>query len=159
MIDEIDTKILMILQNNARMSNAEIARKIGMAPSAVFERIKNLEKKEIIRGYEAKIDPIKLGLNLVVFVFLTADEAVFSTDTGKQIQSIPEVQEVHLIAGEDCYLVKVRAKDTEDLTRILRNSLGKIKSIKSSRTTLVLSTIKETSALPITSEIKKSSNK
>ncbi len=154
MIDEIDRKILMILQKNARMSNAEIARKIGMAPSAVFERIKNLEKKEVIKGYEVKIDPVKVGLNLVVFVFLTADEAVFSTDTGKQIENIPEVQEVHLVAGEDCYLVKVRAKDTEDLTRILRNSLGKIKSIKSSRTTLVLSTVKETSMLPISSETK-----
>jgi Lrp/AsnC family leucine-responsive transcriptional regulator len=159
MIDEIDKKILMYLQINARMSNAEIARKINMAPSAVFERIKNLEKKQIIKGYEVKIDPVKLGLNLVVFVFLTANEAVFSTDTGRLIEAIPEVQEVHLIAGEDCYLVKVRAKDTEDLTRILRNSLGKIKSIKSSRTTLVLSTVKESSLLPIPSEIKSSSKK
>ena len=74
MIDEIDRQILNILQQNARTPNAEIARQVGMAPSAVLERIRKLETRGVIRGYEARIDPEALGLNLLAFVFVRAED-------------------------------------------------------------------------------------
>ncbi|MCZ7572668.1 MAG: Lrp/AsnC family transcriptional regulator [Ardenticatenaceae bacterium] len=149
MIDDIDVQIMTILQENARTSNAEVARRVGMAPSAIFERIRKLEARGIIRGYEARLSPQALGLGLLAFVFVRAEERVGSLDTGAVLAKIPEVQEVHHIAGEDCYLVKVRAANTEDLGRLLREQFGAIEAVRSTRTTIVLSTIRESAQLPI----------
>lgn len=150
MNDEIDTKILAILQENSRTSNAEIARQVGMAPSAVFERIRKLETQGVIRGYEARLHPQALGLGLLAFVFVRTDDRG-SMVTGQKLALIPGVQEVHDIAGEDCYLVKVRAENTEALGRLLRDHFGTIPSLRSTRTTIVLSTAKETAQLPLSS--------
>lgn len=148
-MDTIDTIILTILQDYARTSNAEIARQIGMAPSGVLERIRKLEAKGLIRGYQAQLDPHPLGLGLLAFVSVRSDERVGEQQTGEQLAAMPEVQEVHHIAGEDCFLVKVRAPDTEALGRILRERFGAIPSVRSTRTTIVLSTLKETARLPM----------
>lgn len=149
MIDEIDREILTIVRGNARMSNAEIARQIGMAPSAIFERIRKLEARGVIRGYEARINPAPVGLGMLAFIFVRAAERVGSLETGKQLAQIPEVQEVHQVAGEDCYLVKVRVTDTEGLGRLLRDRFSELDSIISTRTTIVLATLKETAQLPL----------
>ena len=148
-MDTIDTTILTILQDNARTSNAEIARQIGMAPSGVLERIRKLEAKGLIRSYQAQLDPHPLGLGLLAFVSVRSDERVGEQQTGEQLAAMPEVQEVHHIAGEDCFLVKVRAPDTEALGRIMRERFGAIPSVRSTRTTIVLSTLKETARLPM----------
>jgi Lrp/AsnC family leucine-responsive transcriptional regulator len=152
MIDAIDRKILNILQADGRAANSEIARRVRLAPSAVFERIRKLEERELIRGYTAILDPAALGLGLVAFVFVRADDGVGNTRAAKILAKAPEVLEVHHVAGEDCFLVKVRAADTGDLSRILRERFGSIKSIRSTRTTIVLSSVKESSALDIASE-------
>jgi len=157
MNDEIDTRILMILQENSRTPNAEIARQVGMAPSAVFERIRKLEAQGVIRGYEARLQPQALGLGLLAFVFVRTDDRG-SMETGKKLALIPGVQEVHDIAGEDCYLVKVRAANTEALGRLLRDHFGTIPSLRSTRTTIVLSTAKETAQLPLVSGAEESSH-
>lgn len=148
-MDTVDTVILTILQDNARTSNAEIARQIGMAPSGVLERIRKLEAKGLIRGYQAQLDPHPLGLGLLAFVAVRSDERLGEQQTGEQLAAMPEVQEVHHIAGEDCFLVKVRASDTEALGRILRERFGAIPSVRSTRTTIVLSSLKETARLPL----------
>ena len=85
MIDEIDRRILMILQDNARTSNADIARAVSMAPSAVLERVRKLERKGVITGYEARIDPSKVDLDLTAFTFVKTDEPVGAIDTGQQL--------------------------------------------------------------------------
>lgn len=149
MIDVIDRQMLAILQENARTSNAEIARRVGLAPSAIFERIRKLETQGLITGYEARVNPQPLGLGLVAFMFVRTQERVGSQATGMLLAQIPEVQEVHHIAGEDCYLVKVRAADTNHLGVLLRERFGAIESITSTRTTIVLSTVKETAQLPL----------
>ncbi|MEW5988813.1 MAG: Lrp/AsnC family transcriptional regulator [Chloroflexota bacterium] len=149
MIDEINTQILTLIQENARISNAEIARRLGMATSAIFERIRKLEEQGIIQGYEARLKAKALGLGLLAFVFVRADERTGSGRVGQQLAEIAEVMEVHHIAGEDCYLVKVRAADTEDLGRLLREKFGAIEAVRSTRTTIVLSSVKETGRLPI----------
>ena len=149
MFNEKDSEILLILQKNARTSNAEIARQVGLAPSAVFERIRKLEQRGVIRGYRVELDPKAAGLGLVGFIFGRSNERAGGVETAERLAQIPEVLEVHHVAGEDCFLVKVRAKDTEALGFLLRERLGRIATITSTRTTIVLETVKETCALPV----------
>lgn len=149
MIDEVDNCILNILQTDARATNAEIARQVGMAPSAIFERIRKLEARGVVRGYEARLEPSTVGAGLLAFIFVRAHEKVGSLHTGTILAEIPEVQEVHEIAGEDCYLVKVRVENTEALGKLLRERVGSIDSVNSTRTTIVLQTVKETARVPL----------
>jgi Lrp/AsnC family transcriptional regulator, leucine-responsive regulatory protein len=149
MINDLDRQILTILQKNARTSNAEVARQVGLAPSAVFERIRKLEERGVLRSYGARIDPRAVGLPLVAFTFVRSNDRPGGIQTAEKLAEIPEVLEVHHVAGEDCFLVKVRAADTESLGRLLRERLGKIGTITSTRTTIVLETVKETAELPI----------
>lgn len=149
MIDDIDRQILMILQQNARTSNAEIARQIDMAPSAVLERIRRLEAKGVIQGYEARINPEALGLGLLSFVFVRSNDMSTDTKTSSALAAIPEVQEVHHIAGEDCFVLKVRSRDAKSLGRLLRERVGAIHTVHSTRTTVVLETMRESAQLPL----------
>jgi Lrp/AsnC family transcriptional regulator, leucine-responsive regulatory protein len=146
---EIDEKILTILQQDARTSNAEIARQLGMAPSAIFERIRKLEARGVITGYETRLNPNALEAGLLAFVFVRDETAYGSRETGKALAEIPEVQEVHNVAGEDCYLVKVRVADTDALGRLLRERFAAIPAIRSTRTTIVLDTLKETARVSL----------
>jgi Lrp/AsnC family leucine-responsive transcriptional regulator len=155
MIDDKDRKILTILQENARISNADIAREIGMAQSGTLERVRKLEERGIIRGYQAIVDPGALELGLLAFVFVRAAEPAHETSCAHGIAEIPEVLEVHHIAGEDCYLAKVRARDTEHLSRVLREGFGRVHPTITTRTTIVLTTVKEQWRLPLP-EVEKS---
>jgi Lrp/AsnC family transcriptional regulator, leucine-responsive regulatory protein len=148
-MDSTDLHIIAALQANARTTNAELARDLDMAPSAILERIRKLEQKGVLTGYEARIAPRAVGLSLTAFVFVRAEEKPVTGKTGVALAKIPEVQEVHHVAGEDCYLVKVRVRDTEDLSRVLQHQISTIKSVKSTRTTIVLSTVKETARLSL----------
>ena len=147
MIDNTDLKILHHLQKDSSMSNAAIAKEIGMTSSAAFERVKKMEEKGIIKGYSLTLDPKQLDFSLLAFVFVQTDEK-FGNEACDGLMKIPEVQEVHNVAGEDCYLVKVRTKDTEALSMLIRKFL-QIPLVRSTRTTVVLETIKETSELPL----------
>ena len=146
MINEIDAKILNIVQQDARITNAEIARQIGLAPSAVLERVRKLEERGVIRGYAAEVDAAQVGFGLTAFVFVKTS---FCGSIGSVMAQIPEVLEVHDIAGEDCYLLKVRARNTDELGQFFREKLKPIPEIISTKTTIVLQTIKETTALPL----------
>jgi len=149
MYDTIDIKIMNLLQSDARISNADIARKLKMAPSGILERIRKLEERGLITGYEARIDSREVGLGLLVFLFVRTDEKVGELVAARLIARIPEVLEVHHVAGEDCYLVKLRVRDTEHLSRVMRERFGGIGAIRSTRTTIVLETVKETTRLPL----------
>jgi Lrp/AsnC family leucine-responsive transcriptional regulator len=146
-IDEIDLIILEKLQHNARETQAEIARGVGLAPSAVLERIRKLEARGVIRGYAAQIDPAVLDLRLLAFVAVRSAEAPGDDSVARQLAAFPEILEVHHVAGEDCYLVKIRTRDAEDLGSILRKRIGQIRGVQSTRTTIVLETVKETPRL------------
>lgn len=148
MIDEIDIRIVEILQQNARTANAEIARQVGMAPSAVLERIRKLEERGVIQGYAARINPEAYGLGLTAYVFVRADERAGAPGTAEQLAAIPEVQEVHHVAGEDCFLTKVRVASPRALGELLQKRFGAIDTIRSTRSTIVLDTVKETALLP-----------
>lgn len=149
MLDDTDREIVALLQSDARMANAEIARRLNMAPSAIFDRIRKLEERGIIAGYEARVNARVLGLGLTAFIFVRGEDGVNDPKTGTLLARIPEVQEVHHVAGEDCYLVKVRVADTDALGALLRERIGAIKAVRSTRTTIALGTIKETYQLPV----------
>lgn len=148
MFDAIDQKILMFLQEDARMSNAEIARRLGMAASGIFERIRKLEERGAIQGYAARVDPGAVDLGLLAFVFVRTEDPVGGDTTARALARRPEIQEVHHVAGEDCYLVKVRVKDTQALASLMKE-IGAVKGVRSTRTTVVLESTKETSRLPL----------
>lgn len=150
--DPIDLEILRLMQDNARISNVDIARELNMAPSAVLERVKKLEQKNIILQYTTRINPASLQQNLLAYVFIKTVDSIGCTNTAKELAAIPEVQEVHHVSGEDCYLVKIRTYDSAALMDLLRNSIGKISNILSTRTTIVLETVKEQQQLVIKHE-------
>lgn len=148
-LDKIDLGILRLMQENARISNADIARDLNMAPSAVLERVKKLEQKNVILQYTTRLNPSALQQKLLAFVFIKAADGLGCNTTAQELAKIPEVQEVHHVAGEDCYLVKVRTYDSASLVHLMRNSFSKIQNIISTRTTIVLETVKEQQQLII----------
>jgi Lrp/AsnC family leucine-responsive transcriptional regulator len=148
-IDDIDLQILHKLQENARETQVEIARAVGLAPSAVLERIRKLEARRVIRGYAAQLDAAALGQGMLAFVAVRSAESPSDDSVARQLGDLPEVLEVHHVAGEDCYLVKVRTRSSEHLGALLRTQIGKIPGVRSTRTTIVLETMKETSRLTI----------
>jgi Lrp/AsnC family leucine-responsive transcriptional regulator len=151
-LDNTDLKILSNLQSNSCLSNVELAKKLGMAPSAALERVKKLEQKGIIIGYPTRINPEALDLHLLAFIFIKSSEGPGKAAAAKQLAKLPEVLELHHIAGEDCYIAKVRAKDPLSLVQFMREKFSKIKGILNTKTTIVLETVKEDNYLPITKE-------
>lgn len=149
MIDETDLRIVTLLQENARTPNAEIARRLGMAPSAILERVRKLEERGVIQGYAARVNPEAVGLGLTAFVFVRSNERVGHPETSRKLAELPEVQEVHHVAGEDCFLVKVRVANARALGTLLSERFGTVDTIVSTRSTIVMETVKETAALPL----------
>jgi Lrp/AsnC family leucine-responsive transcriptional regulator len=148
-MDPIDTEIVRRLQDNARETQADIARAVGLAPSAVLERIRKLEGRRLIQGYAAELNAKALGLGMLAFVAVRTEEAGSENRIAHALSECAEVLEVHHVAGDDCYLIKVRARDAEHLGQLLRTRFGSIPGVRSTRTTIVLETIKETSRLPL----------
>ena len=149
-LDNTDLQILELMQSNARISNADLARELNMAPSAVLERVKKLEQKKVITQYNAQINPAAVQQKLLAFIFIKSTEGFNScNDTSQLLAALPEVQEVHSIAGEDCFLIKVRTADSAGLMDLMRNKLKKIPNIASTKTTIVLETVKEQQQLVI----------
>lgn len=148
-MDKTDLQILQLMQENARISNVDMAKKLDMAPSAVLERVKKLEQKQVIHHYSASINPAAVGQKLLAFIFIKTNDGFGSSVTGPALAKIPEVQEVHNIAGEDCYLVKVRTADSAALMSLMRNQFASIPTIHSTKTTIVLETVKEEQKLVI----------
>lgn len=149
MIDETDATILDLLQENARISQADVARVVGLAPSAVLERIRKLEARGIIRGYTALVDPHALGQSMLAFIAVRSEGGPGDDSVANALSTCPEVLELHHVAGDDCYLLKVRARDAEHIGELLRHRFGRIPGVKSTRTTIVLETVKETPRLPV----------
>ncbi len=147
-IDAIDRQILGFLQDNARITNAEIAERLGMAASATHERLRKLERRGFIQGYEAVLNARDLGYGLIAYCFVRTNEGARDT-VGNALTALEEVQEVHIVAGEDCYLAKVRARDTAHLWRVLQDRIGSIADVTTTRTTIVMQTFKESQRVPL----------
>ena len=151
-MDNVDRKIMNIIQENAKISNIDIARNLGMAPSSILERIRRLERSGYVKSYEARLDHRKLGLNLTAFIWLDTDEKIGVSEVGAKLIDFPEIQEVHDVSGEYCYLLKVRVADTDALADLMTR-IGQLPLVRKSHTTLVLKTEKESCRLFIPEEL------
>lgn len=149
MIDETNLNILKILQEKARIPNVDVARQIGLAPSAVLERIRKLEKQKIIDGYEVRLNPEFFAKGLIAFITVKIDEHADEIEIGKKLAFRRHVQEVHYVAGEDAFLIKVRGSDTEEIGRLVRETIRSIEGVQLTKTAIVMSTYKETAQFPI----------
>jgi Lrp/AsnC family leucine-responsive transcriptional regulator len=151
-LDSINLEILNILQEKARIPNVEVSRQVGLAPSAVLERIRKMEKQGVIDGYEVRLNPERFNSAQVAFVHIKTS-APMSDQIGVQLSLIPEVQEVHFVSGSDCYLIKIRCADTTSLGKLLQEKIITLEGVLSTSTETVLSTVKETSRIPLPQSI------
>jgi Lrp/AsnC family leucine-responsive transcriptional regulator len=149
MNDRIDSEIASILQSDPRITQAEIAKTVGLAPSAVLQRIRKLEARGVIKDYVAVLEPHVFDLGLLAFVAVRTSEHGAEMPSAVALAGIPEVLEVHHVAGDDCYLLKVRARDAEHLGRLLREQISQVGHVTSTRTTIVLETVKESARIPV----------
>ena len=130
------------------MTQSELSKAVALAPSAVLERLRKLEAKGIIRDYVALIDPHVVDRGMLAFVSVRTSEHGPDMPSAVELSRIPEVLEVHHVAGDDCYLLKVRARDAEHLGQLLRQQIAADAAVTSTRTTIVLETVKEIRASP-----------
>ena len=154
-MDNTDLQILKILQKKARIPNVEVARKIDMAPSAVLERIKKLEARGIIQGYEVRLDPAMFRSGMIAFILVRLISLENLQRTGQALSEIECVQEVHFLAGEDSLLLKVRTGSNQELADLLNQRIATLENIGSTRTLTALSTFKESAEIPIPKTLKK----
>ena len=141
-IDAIDCHILRLLRRDGRMAHAAIAKEVGLSGPAVHDRVRKLETRGVIAGYSAVLDPMALDRSHVSFIMVTLSEgSEFAVDDPivARICDEPDVLEFHRIAGQDCYLLKVRTATNRDLEQLLRR-IRRIHGVARTRTTIVLST-------------------
>ena len=150
-IDATDSRILTVLQKHGRMSNADLAERINLSPSACHRRVQRLEQKKVITGYVALLDPREVDRRSTVFVEITlsgqADELLDAFEKG--VSLIPDVLECHLMAGSADYLLKVVAIDTDDFARIHRRYLARLPGVAQMHSSFALRTVFKTTALPL----------
>ena len=147
MIDEIDRKIIALLQADARLPNAVLAEQVGSTSSTVHERVKKLERKGIIKGYVAVVDPELLGKSITAFIRLSLGAVADYVESKHCVIAFcehePDVLECHGVAGEDCYVLKVRVSSPTELERLIERIRSDV-AVSRSISSIVLSTIKET---------------
>jgi Lrp/AsnC family leucine-responsive transcriptional regulator len=146
-LDSIDARILEILQRDGRASHSAIADEVGLSQPSVHERVKKLEERGVIRGYTALLDPQALDLAVLAFVSARFDQWK-TKEVAVSIGEMPQVLEVHHIAGDDCLLVKVRCHSPADLERVLER-IWRSGAISGTKTTIAFSSYKETMMLPV----------
>ncbi len=148
-MDQIDLKLLGHLQRNAKLSYAELGRRVGLVVSTVNERLKKLQARGIIRAYVAVVNPKALGLDICAFVQVLMAEPDLESAFVEQMDELPEVQECHCITGAFSYLLKVRVRDTAHLETFLRAKIKSLAGVARTQTMIALSTSKETLALGV----------
>lgn len=149
MPDATDSVILTMLQENARTSNAEIARALGIAPSAVLERIRKLEQRGVIQGYHARINPEAIGQGLTVFIRVRTGFGTSHQQAMSALNELPEILEIHETAGDDCLMLKLRVADMKAYNELLNAKIRPIEGIVDHRSTVVISTAKESTVMPL----------
>lgn len=145
-LDRVDRKILEILQKDGRITMTDLAAKVGLSTTPVTERVRRLEREEVITGYHARVDPKALGKNLLVFVEikLSAKSGEVFERVKKEMLFVPEVMECHLVSGDFDYLIKARISEMGEYRRLLGNILLKLPSAAESRSYVVMEELKET---------------
>ena len=150
-ISPVDRRLLKVLQEDGRISNAELARRCNLSAAACFERVRRLRERKVITGYAALIDPAKVGRGLMIFV-----EVLLDRTTGDMFEAFaeavrrqPEVLECHMVAGGFDYLIKARVCDMDAYRAFLGDVLVRMPGVRETRTYAVLEEVKATTALPL----------
>lgn len=150
-LDQIDRRILSVLQKRGRMSNADLSDAVNLSASACHRRVQRLESDGYIKDYVALLDPRKMRVPATIFVEITlsgqADEVLDSFE--RAVARIPDVLECHLMAGSADYLLKVVAENTEDFARIHRQHLSRLPGVAQMQSSFALRTVFKTTALPV----------
>jgi len=150
-LDTTDRRILDILQNDSSLTNVELARRVHLSPSPCLARVKALEAAGVIRGYVALADPLKLGLNLNVFIQVSLEKQIDSELERFQnaMAEYPEVMECYLMTGDADYLLRVVVPDMQSLERFIVSHLTRIPGVKNIRSGFALKQVKYQTALPV----------
>lgn len=151
MLDKTDKKILMLLQRDGRLTNAEIAEATGLSVSAAHRRVKQLEASDIITGYGAKVDRAAAGLSMLAYVFVKLDSHAEDhlADFEKQVNLMDEVVSCSAVSGGGDYILQVVARDMESFADVALKKLVRLPGVKDSSSNFVLSTMKESSGWPL----------
>jgi Lrp/AsnC family leucine-responsive transcriptional regulator len=147
-LDATDLQILDLLQRDARMTNAAIAERVGLAAPSVFERIRKLEQRGVIRGYAARLDPVALGKGLTAFIRLTVAYDERHAAGVEALRQDPDVLECYSVAGEDCFIIKTRVENPAAL-EALNNRIRSRLTVMRSVTMIALSAVKEDAPLAL----------
>ena len=148
MVDTLDIKILDILQNNGRTKRNQIAEEVGLSIPSVSERLKKLEDNGIIEGYFARLNKKSFGYDIMAYILVMMESSKHYKSLLHKVENIPVILECHSVLGEGSHLLKAVTKNTESLEKLL----GEIQSwpgVMATKTTFVLSTVKETTVLDI----------
>ncbi len=149
-IDDLDRRLIALVQADSSLSYAALGRRVGLSVSAVNERVRKLERAGVISGYFAQVDPRAIGLDTCAFVRVAVPPTADTTVFRDRVLARDEVMECHRVAGDDGYLLKVRTAGTAALEALIDDLLRDLPGPVQTRTGLVLSTVKETGALPAT---------
>lgn len=151
MIDELDSSILEILQTDARISNAELARRVNLSPPATLARVRRLEENGYIDHYATLIDRKQVGYDMLCFVRVSLQLHDIEQVDGfrEAVQQMSEVLECHHVTGDYDYILKVVARNTKDLENFLINQLTPIPGVARIYTSLVLNEVKSSTVIPI----------
>lgn len=150
-LDRIDLKILRELQGDGRLSNTELARRINLSPTPCSERVKRLERQGFIDGYQARLNPKLLELELLVFVEISLQRTspdVFE-EFSTAVRQLPEILECHLVSGNFDYLIKARVADMKAYRELLGETLLMLPGVSESKTYVVMEEVKESQTLHI----------
>jgi Lrp/AsnC family leucine-responsive transcriptional regulator len=150
-VDRIDRMILNILQRDGRITNLELANRIGLSPTATSERMRRVLKERLVTGFGARVDPHRLGFSLLVFVEVLLDKTtpdVFDR-FAEAVNRAPEVLECHMVAGGFDYLVKTRVRDMSAYRRFLGNVLLGLPGVRETRSYAVMEEVKTDGPLPL----------
>jgi Lrp/AsnC family transcriptional regulator, leucine-responsive regulatory protein len=148
-LDKIDLKILNALQSDGRISNLKLAEVVALSPTAVLARTQRLQRDGYILGYEARLNPAKLGRGLTVFVEVLLERTtpqVFEQFKAAA-QARPEIMECHMVAGGFDYLLKTRVRDMAAYREFAGNALWQLPGVRETRTYAVMEEVKETTRL------------
>ena len=148
--DKIDLKILKILQENSKITNLDLSKKIGLSPAPTLERVKKLEQTEIIKSYHAKVDAAKLGLNVRTFVLVSLawQKENALENFIKKIKEVEEITECYIITGDADFLLKIVCKDLQAYEQLLFKTLSQIEEIERLKTLMTLSDVKMSNTVP-----------
>jgi DNA-binding Lrp family transcriptional regulator len=150
-LDKTDIKILNLLQENSKITNLELSKKIGLSPAPTLERVKKLEQLEIIQSYHAKINPNKVNLSISTFVLvnLAWNKPRAMESFVDKIKNIEEVIDCHVITGDADILMKIVCKDIQSYEMLLFKKLSQIEEVERLKTLMNLSVVKASNKLPI----------